>query len=563
MSIRNRIVAVLATASISAMTLFGFTTSALAATATVDAANGNLQFNNTVKIGQNALVGFSTRYTTVFTGVDALVTVTAVSNSTLQNIDRVSTVNNWQLWTNEQVGAGGGFTTYRVEFVAAGTRTPVIMKNFNVNVGDIDARQFVEFTGPTSYTLSNDSQLAIQQNPTNGIPVGAYRFAELNGTGSTDDDTRFWAQVQYSEVSAIDVKLGAGVGGSALFQVSFGAASWGGTAATPVAPPIPPSYTVSYELNQGGASGASGAPASTSAVGGTAQTIQPGTGMTPPTGGYAFVSWNTQADGSGVSYAAADTILPTTDVTLFAIWKSTNTTVTYFGNGSTGGQAPAAATVAAGAQYVIAGNTGALVADGYQFIGWNTDASGTGVFFDPGTLTSIVANTNLYAIWQALPVVPPDTPINIDVQPGEPIGGAEVDYVIPDQPYVPNCDPTANPESAWTIMVTPLDPAGPAYQIDAGCAPADGDIYGTAVLPQDVPAGVYEVVYESTSGEKIIRYFEVGPGGTFIGQTNTDPRLANTGSEQSTLFGAASAAGALLLLGVLMMITIRRKRNED
>ena len=552
--IRNRIVALLATSSLAALAAFGMSTSALAATATVDANGGNLQFNNTVKIGQNAPVGFSTRYTGVFSGVDALVTVTAMSNATLSNIDRVSTVNNWQLWTNEQIGAGGGFATYRVEFVSAGTRTPVIMKNFNVNVGDIDARQYVQFTGPTSYTLSQGSRLAVSQSG------GAYKFAEPNGVGSTDEDTRFWAQVQYAEVSAVDVTLGAAVGGSALYQVSFGAASWGGTAATPVAPTLP-NFTVSYGLNQGGASGGSGTTASTTAPGGTSQTIQAET-FTDPTG-FTFVAWNTQPDGSGVSYSAADTIIPTTDVTLYAIWKDTNTTVTYFGNGSSGGSAPGPASVTAGTQYTVVGNTGSLVRDGYQFAGWNTNAAGTGVFFDPGTLTSIVANTDLYAIWQPLPVVPPDAPINIDVQPGDPIGGAEVNYVIPDQPYVPNCDPTTNPNSAWTIMVTPLDPAGPPYEIDAGCAPQDGDIFGTAVLPQDVPEGIYEIVYESTNDEKITRYFEVGPGGTFIGQTNTDPRLANTGVSDSGVGSVlAPLVGLLVLVGSAAIVFVRRRGSQ-
>lgn len=551
MRIRNRFAAIVATVSLTSLALFGLSSSAMAATPIADANGGNLQFNNTVKVGQNATVGFSTRYPTVFTGVDALVTVTAVSNSTLSNIDRVSTVNNWQLWTNEQVGAGGGFTTYRVDFVAAGTRDPIIMKNFNVNVGDIDARQYVQFTGPSSYTLAQGSQLTTTQTG------GAYRFAETNGVGSTDDDTRFWAQVSYAQVSSVDVTLGAAVGGSALFQVSFGAASWGGTAATPVAP-TPPNYTVSYDLNQGGASGGSGTTASTNAAGGTAQVIQAET-FTDPTG-YSFVSWNTQMDGSGVSYDAADTIIPTTDVTLYAIWKDTSTTVTYHGNGSTGGTVPVPVpdTVGAGSQYAVRGNTGSLVQTGFQFMGWNTNALGTGMFFEPGSLTNIVANTDLYAIWQPIPVVPPDAPINVDVQPGDPIGGAEVDYVIPDQPYDPTCNPTTNPSGAWTIMVTPLNPAGTPYEIDAGCTPPDGDIYGTAVLPLDVPAGIYEIVYESTTGEKIIRYFEVGPGGIFIGQANTDPRLANTGSTE-TVF--APGAVALLLMGASALLLARRKRS--
>ena len=530
--------------------VFGFVTTAHAATTNVDAANQNLQFNNTVKIGQNAPVGFSTRYANVFTGVDAIVSVTAITNTTISNVDRVSTVNNWQLWNNEQIGAGGGSATYRVEFVAAGTRDPVIMQNFSANVGDIDARQYVQFTGPSSYTLSNNSQLAVTST------AGAYKFAEMNGVGSTDDDTRFWAQVKYDAVSSIDFTLGAGVGGSALFQVSFGSASWGGTEAPAVTPPVV-QYTVSYALNSGGATGGGGATASSTANSGTAHTVAAST-FTPPTN-YTFVAWNTQADGSGVSYSNPDTIRPTTDVTLYAIWQNLQTTVTYDGNQNTGGNVPVTATVNAGAQYQVSGNSAQvpLYRDGYSFVGWNTLANGNGVFYEPGTLTSIVANTVFYAVWQPLPVVPPDAPINIDVEPGDPIGGGEVDYVIPDQPYDPNCNPTTNPGTAWTIMVTPLNPTGTPYEIDAGCTPSNGDIYGTAVLPQDVPEGIYEVVYESTDGEKIIRYFEVGPGGTFIGQTNTDPRLADTGSNAAPFVGLA----AVLMAGGAVVLALAHRRR--
>lgn len=558
-SILRRSFAVFSAALLTALMGFGLVASANASTVQVNAASQKLKFNNTVKIGQDALEGFTTRYVNVITAggqsVDAIVTVTDIQNTQLSNIDRVSTVNNDELWTNLRIGANGGSVTYRVEFVLSGTRDPVLMQNFSVNVGDIDARQYVQFTGPSSYTLAQNTQLTPQTPPIPGIPAGAWRFAELNGTGSDDSDTRFWAQVNYASVSAVDVTLGAAIGGSALYQVSFGTASWNGTAQNPVTPP-PATYAVSYNINAGGTAGFSGTTTGTSAASGTAQSIQIETFTKP--GGWTFVAWNTRADGSGVSYDPNDTIIPTTDVELFAIWKNLNTTVSYEANPPTGatasGTVPSASTVTAGNQYTVLANTGGLTVPGYSFVGWNTTAAGSGVFYLPGTLMNVVANTTFYAVWEPIPVVPPDAPINLDVEPGDPIGGAEVDYVIPDQPYDPNCDPTANSNSAWTIMVTPINPAGTPYEIDAGCTPADGDIYGTTVLPQDVPQGIYEVVYESTTGEKIIRYFEVGPNGTFEGQSNVDPSLAKTGA--STELWMILAA-ALLLAGALLLFAHR------
>jgi hypothetical protein len=361
-------------------------------------------------------------------------------------------------------------------------------------------------------------------------------------------------------VSSVNVKLGSTIGGSALYQVSFGAASWGATAAAPITP-NPPIYTVSYEPNPGLVSGGGGSTNSTSQTGGTAHTI-PTNGFTLP--GYVFVSWNSRSDGSGVSYAPGSAITPSTNVALYAIWKSTSTTVTFFGNGATSGTVPAQATVAAGAQYTVAANTGGLSLAGNQFVGWNTTADGTGAFYLPGTLLNIPANTNLYAVWEPIPVVPPDAPINIDLEPGEPIAGAEVDYVIPNQPYDPSCDPTTDPSSAWSLTVKPIDPAGAAYEIDAGCTPPDGDVFGTAVLPQDVPGGIYEVVYQSASGEKIIRYFVVSPDGNFSGQTNVDPRIAKTGTESTVFLSpilVTSLSLALLALGT-MLLTMRQLRTR-
>ena len=74
--------------------------------------------------------------------------------------------------------------------------------------------------------------------------------------------------------------------------------------------------------------------------------------------------------------------------------------VTYHGNGSTGGSVPTDATpYASGETVTVLGNTGTLVKTGYTFSGWNTTANISGdQYAATGTFT-ISDNTDLYAKW--------------------------------------------------------------------------------------------------------------------------------------------------------------------
>jgi uncharacterized repeat protein (TIGR02543 family) len=78
-------------------------------------------------------------------------------------------------------------------------------------------------------------------------------------------------------------------------------------------------------------------------------------------------------------------------------------TVTYDGNGNTGGAAPTDATLYLPADVVtVPGNTGSLVKTGYAFLGWNTAAGGGGTNFAAGqTFAMGSLNVTLYAKWTA------------------------------------------------------------------------------------------------------------------------------------------------------------------
>ena len=517
---------------------------ATAAAAAVNVIGQNLQFTNTVKIGANAKVGFTTRYNNVTTGVDALLSVSAINNLNLDNVDRVSSTNNWQLWTNEAVATGGGSANYHIEFVAAGTNNPVTLTNMAINVGDIDARQYVQFAGPTSYQLGQNTQLSIKTNAQdNTIPVGAYRFVGPVA-GSTDADTRFWAQVNYAELSAVDVLLGAEVGGAALFQVSFGAASWSGQEATPVTPPVV-QYTVAYDKNS---SNASGTVPNTTSNSGTSQTISAVTGIT--NGSSTFNGWNTAADGSGVMYQPGNTIYPTANVTLYAIW-TVPSTVTYFANGNTvAGSPPAAANLTGASPYTLAG-PGNMTNPAHKFIGWNTAANGSGYPYAPGEILWIEGNINFYAQWELIPVVPGG--IDIDVTPGNPAGGGDIPY------NVPNLDPN----STFTVVIDPTDPNAPNQEVDAGTASGSGDASGTAEMP-NLPGGTYDLIFNGTGSDgnpiQIDRQFTINADGT-MGTKSDAVRhsLANTGMNLQTISVVAPFALLSIIAGGAIVMLSRRR----
>lgn len=76
-------------------------------------------------------------------------------------------------------------------------------------------------------------------------------------------------------------------------------------------------------------------------------------------------------------------------------------TLTYDGNGSTGGNAPASATqYQAGTNVTVLGNIGNFVKMNYTFTGWNTAANGGGTSYAAGSnLLMPFADVTLYAQW--------------------------------------------------------------------------------------------------------------------------------------------------------------------
>jgi uncharacterized repeat protein (TIGR02543 family) len=160
------------------------------------------------------------------------------------------------------------------------------------------------------------------------------------------------------------------------------------TAATPT------TYTITYDGN-GNTSGT--APAPQVATENQPTTLATNSGDLAKDG-LTFNGWNTAADGTGTNYAAGASYTGNGNITLYARWAQTFT-ITYDGNGNTGGTAPAPQNVLEGQPTALATNSGSLVKDGFVFSGWNTTAVGTGTQYAAGANYTATGDVTLYAKW--------------------------------------------------------------------------------------------------------------------------------------------------------------------
>ena len=146
----------------------------------------------------------------------------------------------------------------------------------------------------------------------------------------------------------------------------------------------------------GNSSTGGSAPATITVLGANTTVLPTNTGTLARTN-FIFDGWNTAANGAGTHYATGATYTTTGDVTLYARW---NSTITYNGNGNTGGTAPVATTAKGTAANTTLANLGNLVKTGATFAGWNTLQDGTGTTYAGGLTTYAASGSvTLYAKW--------------------------------------------------------------------------------------------------------------------------------------------------------------------
>ena len=137
-------------------------------------------------------------------------------------------------------------------------------------------------------------------------------------------------------------------------------------------------------------------------------------------------------------------------------------TVTYSGNGSTGGSIPVDSTsYKSGATVTVLGNINALKKTGYTLSGWNTSSSGTGTSYSAGsTFTMGSADVVLYATWSTASTS--TTVIVLDSLGGTPVQGVTI-AVTDSSGKVVHTDSTGSSGTIASFALT----SGSVYNITA------------------------------------------------------------------------------------------------
>lgn len=117
---------------------------------------------------------------------------------------------------------------------------------------------------------------------------------------------------------------------------------------------------------------------------------------------YTFEGWSRTPGENNESDKVGDTVtFSNGDVSLYAVWKeAAKFTVTYDGNGNTGGTPPtdSNAPYYVGSEVTVLGK-GDLTKTDHTFLGWSEDKSSTEALFKEGDKFKLTKDTTLYAVW--------------------------------------------------------------------------------------------------------------------------------------------------------------------
>ena len=308
----------------------------------------NLSFNETASITQGGAGnhidpanGEAVVYKNVFTDgsvvINARLTVTEKSDEII--IDKYDAgVDNLGIWTS--VGSGTDDdtnTSFTIEFFEASSGEGVRLLNVEILVKDLDgadAEEFAAAWGLNSYVVTTDTVLDVATvdpvpvaNPTTSNPgaenptpeTGVRQFLNEDKVSASSaintPDQEAWVGMKFDSVLSIRIEAGGRDSGSGLIGFEFTDIDAAFTEATQEISVVDASYTVTYNHNSNPCGTA--VPSPTEFTG--AQSLSQGTEMSGA--GVNLLSWNTKADGTGVTYALGSSYTAVDDITLYAQWS--------------------------------------------------------------------------------------------------------------------------------------------------------------------------------------------------------------------------------------------------
>ncbi len=401
--------------------------------------------------------GFSRRYENVATiggaVIDARVTIVSQSgnvNNELSTFDQYDNTQHLSAHT-EPSGSAESSGKFRIDFLADGTDTPVVLRNIRSSIADIDAHEFGTFFGISRYRLATGTQIS-----RSGSTAGVFRFHSSTTGASNTDELRI-LEVDYDATSSITTEFGCrsnangviGAGGKCGFTVVIGTpVRTLGVVETAVARPT---YTVTYNSN-GGTSGS----VPTSSTGTNEITIAGNIGALSKSPGV-FLGWNTLANGTGVSFPPGYIFVPTENMTLYAQYGPVPSPPTADNEASSG---------------LVDVNQIINVLEG--------DVAGVGAFLNPSSIRLCATGTpDVSCTSTSLPVanegtytVDPQTGVvTFDPLPAFSGAATPIKYVVAD---------STGQIAAATIAVTVTTPSAPPYDLSYNL---DG---GTGTTPTTV-----------------------------------------------------------------------------
>jgi uncharacterized repeat protein (TIGR02543 family) len=113
---------------------------------------------------------------------------------------------------------------------------------------------------------------------------------------------------------------------------------------------------------------------------------------------HTFEGWNTQRNGSGTSYADGSTYSFAADLSLYAQWNGETESLLFSPNGGLGSVPSLSAAFGSTVTLPLANS---MTRSGYQLVGWNTSADGSGTEYSLGAQITLPLSETLYAQWSA------------------------------------------------------------------------------------------------------------------------------------------------------------------